>query len=39
MAYQSIDPYTETLVKTFDEHTDAQMDAILDAAHATYRDD
>jgi hypothetical protein len=25
MAYQTINPYTEELVKTFSEHTDAQL--------------
>ena len=29
MAYQTINPYTEELVKSFSEHTDAQLEAII----------
>jgi len=29
MAYQTINPSTEELVKTFKEHTDAQLEAII----------
>lgn len=29
MAYQTVTSYTEKLVKTFNEQTDAQLDAIL----------
>ncbi len=36
MAYQTINPYTEELVKTFPEHTDAQLEAILAKAKNTY---
>jgi succinate-semialdehyde dehydrogenase/glutarate-semialdehyde dehydrogenase len=32
MAYQSTDPYTEELVETFIDHTDVQLETILDAA-------
>jgi len=39
MAYQTINPYTEELVKTFREHTDAQLGAIIAKAEATYEND
>src|SRR5271157_4573903 len=39
MAYQTINPYTEELVKTFTEHTDAQLEAIIAKAEETYEDD
>jgi len=39
MAYQTINPFTEELVKTFQEHTDLQLDAIIATAEATYEND
>ncbi|MGA8504645.1 MAG: NAD-dependent succinate-semialdehyde dehydrogenase [Candidatus Sulfotelmatobacter sp.] len=36
MAYQTINPFTEKLVKSFNEHTDAQLEAIIAAAEDTY---
>ena len=39
MAYQTINPYTEELVKTFREHTDAQLEAIIAKAEETYEND
>jgi len=39
MAYQTINPYTEELVKTFTEHTDAQLEAIIAKAEETYEND
>ncbi|MRW84792.1 aldehyde dehydrogenase family protein [Pseudoduganella sp. FT26W] len=39
MAYQSINPATGALVKTFDNHTDAQVQAALTVAHAVYKSD
>jgi acyl-CoA reductase-like NAD-dependent aldehyde dehydrogenase len=39
MAYQTINPYTEELVKTFPEHTDAQLQTILAKAKETYEND
>lgn len=34
--YQTINPYTEKLVKSFDDHTDAQVEAIIAKAELTY---
>jgi succinate-semialdehyde dehydrogenase / glutarate-semialdehyde dehydrogenase len=39
MAYQTINPYTDELVKTFRDHTDAQLEAILAKAEETYEND
>ena len=39
MAYQTINPFTEKLVKTFNEHTDAQLEAIIAKAEDTYEND
>ena len=39
MAYQTINPYTEKLVNTFNEHTDAQLDAIIAKAEETFKND
>ena len=39
MAYQTINPYTEELVKSFREHTDTQLEAILAKAEETYEND
>ncbi len=36
MEYQSINPYTEELVKSFNEHTDAQLEAIIARSKETY---
>jgi succinate-semialdehyde dehydrogenase/glutarate-semialdehyde dehydrogenase len=39
MTYLTINPYTEHLVKTFPEHTDAQFEAIIAKAEETYEND
>jgi len=39
MAYQSINPFTEQVLESFPEHSDAELDAILAAADAAYRTD
>src|SRR4030095_10053557 len=39
MAYQTINPFTEELVKAFREHTDAQLEAIMAKAEETYAND
>jgi succinate-semialdehyde dehydrogenase / glutarate-semialdehyde dehydrogenase len=39
MAYQTINPSTEELAKTFKEHTDAQLEAIIGKAEETYEND
>ena len=39
MAYQSINPYTEELIKSFNEHTDEQLKAIIATAEDTYKND
>jgi len=39
MAYQTINPFTEELVKSFKSHTDAQLEAIIAKAEETYEND
>ena len=39
MGYQTINPYTEELVKSFSEHTDAQLEAIIAQSEKTYEND
>jgi len=39
MAYQTINPYTEELIKTFGEHTDAELQAIITRAESAYEND
>jgi succinate-semialdehyde dehydrogenase/glutarate-semialdehyde dehydrogenase len=39
MAYQTINPYTEKLVKTFNDHSDTQLEAILAKADETFKND
>ena len=39
MPYQTINPFTEELVKTFKEHTDAELEKMIQAAQRTYEDD
>ena len=39
MLYQTINPYTEELVKTFPQHTDAQLESIIHKAEETYASD
>jgi len=39
MAYQTINPFTEELVKSFTEHTDAELEAIIARAEETYESD
>jgi len=39
MQYQTINPFTEELVKTFREHTDAQLQEIIARAEAVYEND
>jgi succinate-semialdehyde dehydrogenase / glutarate-semialdehyde dehydrogenase len=38
MAYQSINPFTGELLKSFDHHTDAQMESALAKADSTFQD-
>ena len=37
MAYETINPYTEELLKTFENHTDVQLQQIIAQADETYR--
>jgi succinate-semialdehyde dehydrogenase/glutarate-semialdehyde dehydrogenase len=39
MAYQTINPFTEKLVKSFNEHTDAQLETIISRAEDTFEND
>ena len=39
MAYQTINPYTEELIKTFSEHTDAELLEIIARAESVYEND
>ncbi|NPD70247.1 NAD-dependent succinate-semialdehyde dehydrogenase (plasmid) [Lichenicola cladoniae] len=39
MAYQSHNPYTEAVLKTFEDHSDQDMDSILRLSYRTFRDD
>jgi succinate-semialdehyde dehydrogenase/glutarate-semialdehyde dehydrogenase len=39
MLYQTINPFTEKLVKTFPEHRDAQLEDIIARAEAVYEND
>jgi len=39
MEYQTINPYTEELVKSFDAHTDAQLEAIIARSKETFEKD
>ena len=39
MQYQTINPFTEELIKTFPEHTDAQLQEIIARAQAVYQND
>lgn len=39
MTYQTINPFTEELVRTFPQHTDAQLEAIIAKAEASYQKD
>ena len=39
MPYQTINPFTEKLVKTFTEHTDEQLESIIAQAESTYHTD
>ncbi len=39
MEYQTINPFTEQLIKTFPEHTDAQLQEIIAKAQAVYESD
>jgi succinate-semialdehyde dehydrogenase/glutarate-semialdehyde dehydrogenase len=39
MAYQSVNPTTGELVKTFVNHTDAELQSALTVAHALYKSD
>jgi succinate-semialdehyde dehydrogenase/glutarate-semialdehyde dehydrogenase len=36
MAYATTNPYTNEVVRTFPDATDAEVDAALDAAHAAF---
>ncbi len=37
--YQTINPFTEELVKTFPQHTDAQLEEIIAKAEDVYGSD
>jgi len=37
MAYQTVNPTTNELVKTYPNHTDADIAAALDATHKLYK--
>jgi succinate-semialdehyde dehydrogenase / glutarate-semialdehyde dehydrogenase len=39
MAYQTINPYNETVVETFPEHTDVQLEVIIATAQRTFEND
>ena len=39
MSYQTINPSTEELVKSFSEHTDAELEAIIARSEAIYESD
>jgi succinate-semialdehyde dehydrogenase / glutarate-semialdehyde dehydrogenase len=39
MAYQTINPYTEELVKTFPDHTEEQLETIIAQAQAAFQND
>ena len=39
MLYQTINPYTEELVKTFPQHTDTEIESIIAKAEETYATD
>ncbi|MDO4694911.1 MAG: NAD-dependent succinate-semialdehyde dehydrogenase [Eikenella sp.] len=39
MAYQTRNPYTDEVLKTFTPHTDAEVEAALAAGHALYQSD
>ena len=39
MTYQTINPFTEQVLKTFPDHTDAELETTLAKADATFRDD
>lgn len=39
MAYQTRNPYTDEVVKTFTPHTDAEVETALAAGHALYKSD
>jgi succinate-semialdehyde dehydrogenase / glutarate-semialdehyde dehydrogenase len=39
MAYRSVDPTTGEVVKTYDNHSDADIEAALATAHGVYRSD
>ena len=38
MAYQTVNPSTGELLRTFDEHTDQQMEEMLATADRTFRE-
>src|SRR5262245_23592001 len=39
MLYQTINPYTEELVQTFAQHSDAEIETIIAKAQETYATD
>ncbi len=39
MTYQSVNPFTETVIETFPDHTDAELEGILATADSAYRND
>jgi succinate-semialdehyde dehydrogenase / glutarate-semialdehyde dehydrogenase len=38
MAYQSVNPFNGEVLRTFEEHTDQQMEKMLSAADKTFRE-
>jgi succinate-semialdehyde dehydrogenase / glutarate-semialdehyde dehydrogenase len=39
LPYETINPYTERLVRTYPEHTDKELEAIIAQAESTYKND
>ena len=39
MLYQTVNPYTEEVVKTFPSHSDAEIESIIAQAEKTYATD
>ena len=38
MAYQSVNPFNGEVIRTFDQHTDQQMEQMLATADRTFRE-
>lgn len=39
MSYKTTNPYNEEVVKTFEAHSDAQLDKVLESAHTLFQQD